>query len=41
MTNREIGASSNLALLLIGGVMAGLGLLAAWLWTKRGPAWTL
>lgn len=41
MSNREIGASSNLALLLIGAVMAGLGLLAAWLWTKRGPAWTL
>jgi hypothetical protein len=40
-STRELGASSNLALLLVGAVMAGLGLLAAWLWTKRGPAWTL
>ena len=33
-------AFSTLAGLLVAGMMAGMGLLGVWLWTKRAPAWT-
>jgi hypothetical protein len=36
-----VHATSNLATLLVGAVMAGMGLVGVWLWTKGRPAWTV
>jgi hypothetical protein len=40
-TSAGIDATLNLAGLLVAAVMAGVGVLGVWLWTKRRPAWTV